>query len=180
VLLSLGAAAAQTADELLAQFRYPEAAVAADAAVKRLEQAGSTDTLEYAKALDMQAKAREKAGTPFAETSKLLNRAIELKTRLAGLDDLPVAESLNILGAQSYTARDYKGAAAALERARSIEQAHSGASVIDVTDTLIGLGRVLSIQQQRARALELHQEALGMMEKEFGPEHRRTADAGDV
>src|SRR5689334_8898701 len=105
VLLSLGAAAAQTPDELLAQFRYPEAAAAADAAVQRLEQSGRTETIKYARALDLLAKAREKAGTPFAETSKLLQRAIELKTRLAGPEDVSVAQSLNILGSQSYTAR---------------------------------------------------------------------------
>jgi CHAT domain-containing protein/Tfp pilus assembly protein PilF len=177
MLLMLGVVAAQTPDELLSQFRFPEAAAAARVIVQGLEQSGRTGTLEYARALDLLAKSQEKAGTPFAETSKLLNHAIELKTRLAGPDDLSIAQSLNILAAQTYTTRDYRGAVAHFERALAIQQkAPPAASCVDFAETLTGLGRALSSLQQTARSVELHQQALALLEKEFGAQHRRVAN----
>jgi CHAT domain-containing protein/Tfp pilus assembly protein PilF len=184
VSLWLVAAAGQTPEtsfsrvqDLLAEFRYSEAAAAARTLTQDLERSNRAGTLDYARALDLLARAQERAGTPFAETSKLLNQAIELKTRLAGPDDPSVAQSLNILGAQSYSARDNRQAVDSFEKALSIlRKAPPAPSCVDLVDSLNGLGRPLSAMQQTPRAIDLHQEALTLLEKEFGPRHRRIAN----
>src|SRR5690242_8227603 len=99
-LLLASAAAAQTSDaarveQLLSTYQYPAAVSAARGMVQNFE---GSDTLDYARALDLLGRAEAKAGTPFAETSKILNRALDLKTSLAGSNSHEVAVTLNLLG----------------------------------------------------------------------------------
>jgi hypothetical protein len=77
---------------------YGEAAAGARARLSSLEAGGAVESVEGARLLDILVEAAWRGGLEDPEAPTLGERAVALRTRLAGPDDPSVATSLHLLG----------------------------------------------------------------------------------
>jgi CHAT domain-containing protein/Tfp pilus assembly protein PilF len=184
-VLACAAAAPQTTAEsaagavqrLLDSAHSSEAEAAARSWVATLETQHATDSLEYAKALDLLADTLTSASSPLSEVQNIIDRSIALKIKLRGENDISIAESLNILGLRQFRGGAYSDAIADFTRAWKLEEQPE--LVVDAAlkaTTLNGLGLSIGAKGDPQKAVEIHQEALEIREKLFGKEDWRTAE----
>jgi tetratricopeptide (TPR) repeat protein len=107
----------------------------------------------------------------FGPARQLLQRALEIRERWVGADDLDTAQSLNDLAAVLWNQGEPAGARVLQERALEIRERALGADHLDVAETLNNLAVLLSDNGDFAEARRLLQRTLAIRERALGPNH---------
>jgi tetratricopeptide (TPR) repeat protein len=104
----------------------------------------------------------------YAEARPFYERALAMRQRTLGPDDLETAESLNDLAIVAEEQRDLSGARSFYKRALAIREKLDRCSP-DTAESLNGLARVLHDQGEFAEARSLYERALAIREKAQEP-----------
>ncbi len=160
---------------LLDQAQYKHAEQAARDWMSALERDGRDDTIDYANALDLLADTLGTAYAPLAQIQPLADKSIAIKTRLHGETDVLIAISLNITGLRKFRTSDYAGSIADFGRATKLEEPE-GTEATLIATTLNGYGLALGARGDPKQAVALHERALALRDKAFGPQDWRTAE----
>ena len=111
----------------------------------------------------------------YDEALPLVERALEIRERLLGLEDRDVAQSLNNLAILHYFKGDYAKAEPLCQRALAIREKALGPEHPLVAGSLTILATLYWDKANYAKAEPLCQRALAIWEKTLGPEHPNVA-----
>ena len=113
----------------------------------------------------------------FDKARQAIERAIEVRSRVFGIDSIEVAEALNLLGGVEGQLEHFRDAEAAHRRALTIQQRVKGADHIATYNSWRGLGLLFDRQGHFAEALRCFERILPIARKRYGSEHPVVADA---
>jgi tetratricopeptide (TPR) repeat protein len=95
--------------------------------------------------------------------------ALEIKSKVLGVDHLSVGKTLNNIGSIHYLRQDFQMAVETYEKARDILQLHLGCHHLDVCTVTANLGDVHASMKQWSCAVEEYRKALDLRWPFFGP-----------
>ena len=110
----------------------------------------------------------------FAEAEQLLVRSLELRRRHLSAEHSEVATTLNNLGELYRVQHDFKPAEENLRSAVAVWAAVNGAEDVETGISLYNLAAMLEEEDRLDEAAPLFGRAVAVMEKNLGPNHRRS------
>jgi len=157
---------------LLKAGKYAEVESGARELLAKVEAAAGADSVDAARTLDMLVSSLNFGGkTREPETLQLAERAVAIKEKALGPDDLQLAVSLNNLGKLLEAIADFAAAGPMYERALRIREKALGPDHTDVAASLSSLGTLRRKTGDFAAARSLFERALAIREKALGPDH---------
>ncbi|HKX30424.1 MAG TPA: tetratricopeptide repeat protein [Blastocatellia bacterium] len=111
----------------------------------------------------------------YDEALPLIERALEIRTRLLGPDHRDVAKAINSLGLIYYDKGEYPKAEQLLKRALAIIENSPGPENPDLAQYLNSLALVYRNRGEYAKAEPCYQRALAIWKKTLGPQHLNVA-----
>lgn len=113
----------------------------------------------------------------YEEALPLARRAVEIREKLLGKEDLLVADALSNLGTVLTAMKNYSDAQSQYEKALSIYEKAYGESSLKVCGALDNLGWLNYGANNNGKAESLFQRSLVIKEKLLGPDHAEVAQA---
>ena len=150
-------------EPLLSALRLPEAGKIADEWLAKEE--GTLESVDLASALETAAAVRLLKGDPPASLRVLVDRALAIRTKIAGADDPTLASAINLLGSIAFRATDYRGSANEYRKALALQRQDTAT----LADTLAGLGQATGFGGDPRAAVPLVERALAIWEAAAGP-----------
>jgi eukaryotic-like serine/threonine-protein kinase len=154
---------------------HKEAVALADKALA-LDAAAGVETDQTAEAARTLGRSLQQQGQ-FARAKDAYDRALAIRTRGHGDNDLGVARILNDLGSLHGQLEQTDQAIAAHSRALEIQQRLRGPEHVSATNSLSGLAVLHSRKNDFATALRMDQQVLAIRQKTLGDRHAATTAA---
>jgi len=148
---------------LLRDGRYADAASAARALLESYEASARRDPLAAADVLDVLVESLWRGGKASEpETLALARRAVEIRERALGPEDLSLAQSLSNLATIHFLTGDLTSAQASYERALAIREKRLGQDDVEVARSLNNLANLYNTMGDYGRATSLYDRALAI------------------
>ena len=163
---------------LIENGQYAEAEAQARELLAEVKAEHGLESLEATEVLDQLVESLWRGGkTAEPESQELAERAVAVKEKLFGPENLKVAKSLHNLAVLHYYGGRYAQAEPLHERALSIREEALGPDHPDVAKSLNNQAILYWRQGKYAEAEQRYKRALAIWEKEFGPDHPRVAES---
>ncbi len=138
-----------------------------------IRQALAADSLEVAESLQLLGRLTALSRGPVAELEPLFRRAVEIRERRLGGDDLALAQSLRSLGVVRQMMGRSEEARSLLERALAIRERQLGGDHADVGEVLLRLALIDGELGRFDAAIPRMERAVRISERDLGREHPR-------
>ena len=112
----------------------------------------------------------------FNEALRRYQRALEIREREFGVDNVTSAETINNIGEVYRCQGKFNDAVSCYERALKLKEREFGADHIQSADMINNLGMVYYSQGKYDDAISCYERALKLYEQEFGADHIQSAD----
>jgi CHAT domain-containing protein/Tfp pilus assembly protein PilF len=145
--------------------------------IRLLELRAATENdraLQQSRDLHTQSLSLYRAGK-YDEAQPLSERALAIREKVVGPDDLDLADILDQLAIVLSVRADYTRAEPLFQRALKIRETEHGANHPDVAFSLNNLALFYQFQGEYEKAASLFQRAIDAFEKSLGPEHTTLA-----